>query len=135
MEKREIINYIPEGETPKFRVFFARPVKLGAWFFTRCLYSIDVEGKNWQQNLFVVFVGLLTVVTVAVDAVALLVAWIFRAAFYILRELWRLVVYAVKVVFERFFGTALRWVAFVLVVLILWLKWDEITAAIRLWHW
>ena len=135
MEKREIINYIPEGETPKFRVFFARPVKFGAWFFTRCLYSIDVEGKVWQQNLFVVFVGLLTVVTVATDAVALLVAWIFRAAFYVLRELWRLVVYAVKVVFERFFGTALRWVAFVLVVLILWLKWDEITAAIRLWHW
>ena len=135
MKEPEIINYIPEKETPKFRLFFARPVAFGAWFFTRCLYSIDVEGKAWQQNIFVVFVGLFTVVTVAADAVALLVAWIFRAAFYILRELWRLVVYAVKVVFERFLGTALRWIAFVLVALILWLKWDEITAIIRLWRW
>jgi hypothetical protein len=110
-------------------------VAFGAWFLTRCLYSIDVEGKVWQQNMFVVVVGLLTVVTVAVDAVALLIAWIFRAVLYILRELWRVIFYAVKVIFERFFGTALKWIAFVLVALILWLKWDEITAAIRLWHW
>ena len=135
MKEPEIINYVPEDETPKFRLFFARPVAFGAWFLTRCLYSVDVEGKVWQQNLFVVLVGLLTAVTVVTDVVALLVAWILRAAFYILRELWRLVVYAVKVVFERFFGTALRWIAFVLVALILLLKWDEITAAIRLWHW
>lgn len=135
MKEPETINYIPEKETPKFRLYFARPVAFGAWFFTRCLYSIDVEGKVWQQNLFVVTVGLLTVVTVAVDAVALLAVWTLRAVLYILRELWRLVVCAVKVVFERFFGTALKWIAFVLVVLILWLKWDEITAAIRLWHW
>lgn len=135
MEDDDITNYIPEGETPKFRLFFARPARFGAWFLTRCLYSIDVEGKVWQQNLFVVCVGLLTVLTVAADAVALLVAWIFRAAFYVLRELWRLVVYAVKVVFDKFFGTALRWIAFASVVLIVWLKWDEITAMIRLWRW
>ena len=135
MKDPEIINYIPEKETPKFRLFFAHPVAFGAWFFTRCLYSIDIKGKTWQQNIFVVFVGLLTVVTVAVDAVALLIACIFRAVLYILRELWRMIFYAVKVIFERFFGTALRWIAFVLVALILWLKWDEITAAIRLWHW
>lgn len=134
MEEREVINYIPKDETPKFRLFFARPVVFGAWFFTRCLYSIDVEGKAWQQNIFVVLVGVLTLAAVAVDLVAFLVSYTGRFAFFILRSLWDVVIYAVKVVLNKFFGTALKWITIVLIILILYLKWHEIAAILRSWH-
>lgn len=135
MKEREIINYIPEGETPKFRLFFARPAKFGAFFLTRCLYSIEAEGKPWQQNIFVVTVGILTAPTAAIDAVCLLVAYLARLIWYVIKSLWSLVIYAAKVVLRYFFGTALRWVTLILIALILCLKWDEITAIIRCWHW
>lgn len=135
MKEPEIINYIPERETPKFRLFFARPVAFGAWFLTRCLYSIDVEGKVWQQNMFIATVGILTAPTAIIDTVCLLVAYLARLVWYIIKSLWSLVMYAVKVILRYFFGTALKWVTLVLIALILWLKWDEITNIIRLWHW
>lgn len=135
MKEREITNYIPEGETPKLRLFFARPAKFGAFFLTRCLYSIEAEGKPWQQNIFVVTVGILTAPTATVDAVCLLVAYLARLIWYVIKSLWSLVIYAAKVVLRYFFDTALRWVTLILIALILWLKWDEITAIIRCWHW
>lgn len=134
MKEPEIINYIPERETPKFRLFFARPAKFGAFFLTRCLYSIDAEGKVWQQNIFIVFVGALTIAAVAVDLVALLLVWTGKLMFYILRSVWDVVLYAVKVVLNKLFGTALKWVTIVLIILILYLKWHEITAIIASWH-
>lgn len=135
MKEPEIINYIPEDEMPKFRLFFARPAKFGAFFLTRCLYSIEAEGKPWQQNMFIATVGILTAPTAIIDTVCLLVAYLARLVWYIIKSLWSLVIYAVKVILRYFFGTALKWVTLVLIALILWLKWDEITNIIRLWHW
>lgn len=135
MKEPEIINYIPEDETPKFRLFFARPVRFGAFFLTRCLYSIDAEGKPWQQNIFVVAVGLMTAPTAIIDAICLLVAYAARLVWYIIKSLWSLAVYAAKVVLKYLFGTALKWATLVLIALILWLKWDEIVTIIRLWRW
>lgn len=135
MKEDKIINYVPEGQQPKFRLFFARPAKFGAFFLTRCLYSIEAEGKVWQQNFFVVTVGVLTVPTATIDAVCLLVAYLAQLIWYVIKSLWSLVIYAAKVVLRYFFGTALRWVTLILIALILWLKWDEITAIIRCWHW
>ena len=117
-----------------FRLFVGRPVKLGAFFTTRCLYSLEVDGRVWQKNIFVAVVGALTIAAVAVDLVALLFIWTGRLMFYILRSVWDLVLYAVKVVLNKLFGTALKWVTIILIILILYLKWHEIAAIIASWH-
>lgn len=119
----------------RFRVMWRGAVKFGAFFLTRCLYNLDVEGKAWQCNLFVVTAGALTIPAVALDLVVLLVAWMARLAFYILRSLWRLVLYAAKVVIDKFLGTALKWATVAAIILILYWKWDEISAYLRLWRW
>lgn len=124
-----------EPVNTRFRVMWRGAVKFGAFFLTRCLYNLDVQGRAWQQNVFVVTAGALTIPAVALDLVSLLVAWMARLLFYMLRSLWRLILYAAKVVIDKLLGTALKWAVMVAIILILYLKWDEISAYIRLWRW
>ena len=77
---------------------------------------------------------MLTIPAAALDLVVLIVAGVVKVVAYILRGLWSLVLYAAKVVINKLFGTALKWVTIVLIILILFLKWDEITAILRSWH-
>lgn len=124
-----------EPVAARFRVMFRGPVKFGAFFLTRCLYHLDARGKAWQENAFVVAVGVLTVAAVSLDIVAIYCAWMARLAFYVLRGLWRLTLYAAKVVLDKLVGTAFKWAAVAAIILILYFKWDEISAALRLWRW
>ena len=126
-------NIIFEPVNAHFRLIRGR-VEFGYWFMLRTLYALDAEGRAWQKNCFAVVVGMLTIPAAALDLVVLIVAGVVKVVAYILRGLWSLVLYAAKVVINKLFGTALKWVTIVLIILILYLKWDEITAILRSWH-
>lgn len=127
-------NEIILEEVGRFRINRREPVKFGAFFLVRSLYALDAEGRAWQKNTFAVAVGVLTIAAIALDCVAIVFVCLGKLTFYILRSVWDVVLYAVKVVLNKLFGTALKWVTIVLIILILYLKWHEITAIIASWH-
>ena len=127
-------NEIILEEVGRFRIHRREVVEFGAFFLVRSLYALDAEGRAWQKNIFAVVVGVLTIAAIALDCVALVFVWLIKLTFYILRTLWDVVIYAVKVVLNKLFGTALKWIVIVLIILILYLKWHEIAAIIASWH-
>lgn len=131
----ETTNEIILEEVGRFRVHRREPVEFGAFYVVRSLFALDAVGKAWQKNLFAVVVGVLTVAAIALDCVALLLVWLGRFVFFVLRSLWDVIIYAAKeVVLNKLFGTALKWTVIVLIILILYLKWHEIAAIIVSWH-
>lgn len=131
----DIKDVVYTEEAAGFRLLFRRPVKFGAFFFTRCLYAIDAKGSTLQENLFIIAVGVLTLATFALDIVALAVMWFARMSWYVLRGLWDALLYVFRIIIEKCLGTALKWIIIVLIALILYVKWDEITNILRLWRW
>lgn len=131
----DIKDVVYTEEAAGFRLMFRGPVSFGAFFFTRCLYAIDAKGSTWQENIFIIAVGVLTLATFALDVVALAVMWFARMSWYILCGLWRAILYVFRVVVEKCLGTALKWVTVALIMLIIYLKWDEITSIISRWSW
>ncbi len=135
MEEPNIINYVQEATPAKFRMYLRGPVRFGRFFATRFLWNIEAEGRTWQENIFVIAVGLLTSATVIIDCVCIVVEFIARLFWYVLKSFVRLIFYAVKVVLDKLFGTALRWITIITIILILYFKWDEISEILRLWRW
>lgn len=127
-------NEIILEEVGRFRIHRREPVEFGAFFLVRSLYALEADGRAWQKNIFAVAVGVLTVAAIALDCVALVFVWLGKLIFYIVRSLWDVVIYAAKVVLNKLFGTALKWIVIVLIVLTLYLKWHEIAAIIASWH-
>ncbi|MBO5987872.1 MAG: hypothetical protein J6Q03_00125 [Paludibacteraceae bacterium] len=127
-------NEIILEEVGRFRIHRREPVEFGAFFLVRSLYALEADGRAWQKNIFAVAVGVLTVAAIALDCVALVFVWFGKLTFYILRSLWDVVIYAAKVVLNKLFGTALKWIVIVLIALTLYLKWHEIAAIIASWH-
>lgn len=127
-------NEIILEEVGRFRIHRREPIKFGAFYVVRSLFALDADGKAWQKNLFAVVVGVLTVAAIALDCVALLLVWLGRFVFFVLRSLWDVAIYAAKVVLNKLFGTALKWTVIMLIILILYLKWHEIAAIIASWH-
>lgn len=127
-------NEIILEEVGRFRIHRREPVEFSAFFLVRSLYALEADGRAWQKNLFAVAVGVLTVAAIALDCVALVFVWLGKLIFYIVRSLWDVVIYAAKVVLNKLFGTALKWIVIVLIALTLYLKWHEIAAIIASWH-
>ena len=127
-------NEIILEEVGRFRIHRREPVNFGAFFLVRSLYALEADGRAWQKNIFAVAVGVLTVAAIALDCVALVFVWLGKLIFYIVRSLWDVVIYAAKVVLNKLFGTALKWIVIVLIALTLYLKWHEIAAIIASWH-
>ena len=127
-------NEIILEEVGRFRIHRREVVEFGAFYVVRSLYALEADGRAWQKNLFAVVVGVLTVAAIALDCAALVVGLLGKLTFYILRSLWDVVIYAAKVVLNKLFGTALKWIVIVLIILILCLKWHEIAAIIASWH-
>lgn len=118
------IIYIPEKR--HFKIYRRSPYscKIGFFFLTRFLYGLDCDGKPWQENIFCVFVGLMSFFTVPADLVCV-------ACFYVLKGFYKIILYFVKIVFNNFLGTFLKIATTLLTILILWLKWQEITDFIK----
>ena len=127
-------NEIILEEVGRFRIHRREPVEFGAFFLVRSLYALEADGRAWQKNIFAVAVGVLTVAAIALDCVALVFVCLGKLIFYIVRSLWDVVIYAAKVVLNKLFGTALKWIVIVLIILTLYLKWHEIAAIIASWH-
>lgn len=126
---------ILEPVKQRFKLKIRHRVDFGFFYITRCLYSIEADGREWQQNLFVAVVGVLTLATIAIDIVTMLCVLLLRLSYYVCKSGLNLLIYAVKVVLNRFLGTVLKWLAIVLIILILYLKWHDISEIIRCWHW
>ena len=118
------IIYIPEKRHFKIYRRSLYSCKIGFFFFTRFLYGLDCDGKQWQENIFCVFVGLMSFFTVPADLVCV-------ACFYVLKGFYKIILYFIKIVFNNFLGTFLRIATTLLTILILWLKWQEITDFIK----
>ncbi len=118
------IIYIPEKR--HFKIYRRSPYscKIGFFFLTRFLYGLDCDGKQWQENIFCVFVGLMSFFTVPADLVCV-------ACFYVLKGFYKIILYFIKIVFNNFLGTFLKIATTLLTILILWLKWQEITDFIK----
>lgn len=127
-------NEIILEEVGRFRIHRREVVEFGTFYVVRSLYALEADGRAWQKNLFAVVVGVLTVAAIALDCVALVFVWLGKLIFYIVRSLWDVVIYAAKVVLNKLFGTALKWIVIVLIALTLYLKWHEIAAIIASWH-
>ena len=115
---------IYEPANNNFRIFRRNYENKGFFFLTRFLLSLDAEGKKWQENIFCVFVGLMSFFTVPADLVCV-------ACFYVLKGCYKIILYFIKIVFNNFLGTFLRIATTLLTILILWLKWQEITDFIK----
>lgn len=118
------IIYIPEKR--HFKIYRRSPYscKIGFFFFTRFLYGLDCDGKQWQENIFCVFVGLMSFFTVPADLVCV-------ACFYVLKGFYKIILYFIKIVFNNLLGTFLKIATTLLTILILWLKWQEIMDFIK----
>lgn len=123
------IIYIPEKQ--HFRIFRRKLPEFGWFFVTRILYTIDCEGKAWQENLFCAVIGAGTFPAVAIDLCCVFVVYAAKAVFFIFRGLWNITQNAVKVALNSFLGTFLKIAAVLLTLLITYLKWHEITDFIK----
>lgn len=126
---------ILEPVKQRFHLKIRHRVDFGFFYITRCLYSIEADGREWQQNLFVAVVGVLTLATIAIDVVTMLCVLLLRLSYYACKNGLHLLIYAVKLVLNKFLGTVLKYVAIILIILIVILKWHDISEIIRCWHW
>lgn len=122
---------IYEPQKQHFRIFLFKEVKFGFWYLTRLLFSLDTEGKEWQQNIFCVCVGCVAFFTIILDVFCIIIFYAVKLIYNCLLSLWRLLIFAAKVVLNNFVGVGLKVVTIIAVALILWLKWHEITDFIR----
>lgn len=117
-----------EPVAARFRLHRRRRVEFGLLYITRLMYSIDAEGKAWQVNLFCCFVGVLTLFTVLLDCSIITLYLIAKLAFIIAIESVKMLFYLCRVAIDKGLGTALKWLIPAIIIILIYLKWHEITA-------
>ena len=126
MEDNNIIDYEP-ATARRFHITRRDNVKLGYFYIVRILYSIDATGKEWQEVMFAVIVGLLTIPAVVVDLFVLVVAGCAKLAYFVAKQIISLLVTLVTIIFDKGVGTLLKWLIPTIIILTLYLKWHDIT--------
>ena len=122
---------IYEPQKVRFKIFRVYEVKPGAFFLTRLLFAFDSEGRAWQQNIFAALTGVFVPVALMLDFASLIVYYSAKILYKMFCGVWRVILYAAKVVLNNFLGVFLKVVTVLLILLITWLKWHEITSFIK----
>ena len=126
-----MIEEVYEKVTTRFKIYRVHDVKFGTFYLTRLLFAFDCEGRNWQENAFAALAGCLAPAALVLDLAGIVVAYLAKYIYKMLCGLTRLLMYAAKVVLTNFLGVFLKLVTVVTIILILWLKWHEITSFIK----
>jgi hypothetical protein len=125
MKEENIIDYEPTAR--RFHITRRDNVKLGYFYIVRVLYSIDATGKEWQEVMFAAIVGLLTIPAVVVDLFVLVVAGCAKLAYFVAKQIISLLVTLITIIFDKGVGTLLKWLIPTIIILTIYLKWDDIT--------
>jgi len=124
-------TYISESEIhrPKFHIGQSYKPDFGAWLSLRWLYSITAtDGKVWQHVIFYLFFTLLlSPLALTLDLMGILIYGLFLLAKKFLEGLFA----AVFAVCQKAIGIAAMIAAAVGTILIIYFKWDVITAFIK----
>ena len=131
MDNDNTINYVPENVPPPFRIFRVKDVKFGAFYATRLLFAYDCEGREWLQNTFAAFAGLMFPVAFSFDLCGIAVWYVCKILYKIFCGVWNLVLKCIEDGFKNSVGVLFKIATILLSLLIIVYKWDVITDLVK----
>lgn len=122
-------NYYTEQELyKKFHVEQAYKPDFGAFYVTRCLFSVIVNGSSWIKAVAFAVQFSLTSVALSLDLSALIVVGVLMLVKKIIELaitlIFKLITTLFSTVIKSYIGTALKIVAILMVALYCYLDWD-----------